>query len=94
MREYEIMLILPPEAEESAVQGVIDRIAKTLGDNGEVGAIDRWGRRRLAHQIEHQSEGYYVVADFKADPDQLVELDRVLHLADDVLRHKVVLKAA
>jgi small subunit ribosomal protein S6 len=94
MRQYEIMLILPPDAEEATVQGVVDRISKTLAENGEVGAIDRWGRRRLAHQIAKQSEGYYVVMDFKADPDQLKELDRVLHLADDVLRFKVVLKAA
>lgn len=94
MRQYEVLLILLPEAEESTVQGAIEKITRVLGENGEVGEIDRWGRRRLAHQISHQAEGYYVLVNFKADPDTITELDRVLHLADDVLRFKVVNKAA
>jgi ribosomal protein S6 len=35
-----------------------------------------------------------VVAEFSADPDALRELDRVLSLADDVLRFKVTVRAA
>ena len=94
MRNYELMLILPAESDES-VEGVVERINQTLADGkGQVGGIDRWGRRRLAYQIAHQSDGYYVVVDFQADPDALAELERVLHLADEVVRHKVVLKAA
>lgn len=95
MRNYELMLILPAESDESVVEGVVERINQTLADGkGQVGGIDRWGRRRLAYQIAHQSDGYYVVVDFQADPDALAELERVLHLADEVVRHKVVLKAA
>jgi len=94
VRQYEVVLILPPEAEESAVGGVVDRITQALAGRGEVGNIDRWGRRRLAHQIQHQSEGYYVVIDLKAEPDVVAELERSLQLADEVLRFKVVLKAA
>ena len=94
MRQYEVMLILPAEAEESSVDGVIDRIRGVLGDNGEVGKVDKWGRRRLAYQIERQSEGYYAVVDFKSDPDVIAELDRTLQLSDQVLRFKVLVKAA
>jgi small subunit ribosomal protein S6 len=95
LRNYELMLILPAESDESVVEGVVERINQTLADGkGQVGGIDRWGRRRLAYQIAHQSDGYYVVVDFQADPDALAELERVLHLADEVVRHKVVLKAA
>jgi small subunit ribosomal protein S6 len=94
MRQYEVMLILPPESEEGAGAAVVDRIGQVLGDQGEVGKVDRWGRRRLAFPIARQSEGYYVVAEFKADPGAIAELDRTLQLADDVLRFKVVLRAA
>ena len=94
MREYEVMLILPPDVEDPAVQVVVDKIAQILGDNGEVGEITRWGRRRLAHVIARQSEGYYLIVNFKSDPDVIIEMNRVLHLADDVLRFKVVNKAA
>ena len=91
MREYEVMLILPAEADEKVVSTATDRIAKVIStDGGEVGNIDRWGRRRFAFEIDHQNEGYYVVANFTADPAAQPELDRVLNLADEVIRHKVI----
>lgn len=87
------MLILPPEADESVVSGALDRIARIVADGGgEVGAVDRWGRRRLAFEIARQTEGYYVVAEFTADPEVITELERALHLADEVLRFKVVVR--
>ncbi|HSH33239.1 MAG TPA: 30S ribosomal protein S6 [Actinomycetota bacterium] len=91
MREYEVMLILPAEADEQVVSTATDRIAKVISTGGgEVGTIDRWGRRRFAFEIDHQNEGYYVVANFTADPAAQPELDRVLNLADEVIRHKVI----
>ena len=95
MRKYELMLILPAESDEAVVTRVVDRINSTLAEGkGQVGKLDRWGRRRLAFEIDKQSEGYYLVADLEAEPDALTELDRVLHLADDVIRFKVVNAAA
>lgn len=91
MREYEVMLILPAEADEKVVSTAIDRITKVVSaDGGEVSNIDRWGRRRFAFEIDHQNEGYYAVATFRADPAVQPELDRVLNLADEVIRHKVI----
>lgn len=94
MRQYEALLILPAEADESVVGGTVDRIKRAIGEGGEIGALDRWGRRRLAYEIAHQSEGYYLLVNFTADPATITELERVLHLADDVIRFKVAVKAA
>jgi small subunit ribosomal protein S6 len=89
------MFIVPPEADESVVGGVIDRIAKIVSQvGGDVGKVDRWGRRRLAYEIARQSEGYYVVVAFTAEPSVIAELERSLHFADEVLRFKVVQRAA
>jgi small subunit ribosomal protein S6 len=87
------MLILPPEADESVVSGALDRISAAVSEGGgEVGAVDRWGRRRLAYEIDRLSEGYYVVVAFRADPVVIGALERSLHLADDVVRFKVVVR--
>jgi small subunit ribosomal protein S6 len=92
LREYEIMLILPAGADESVVSTAVDRIAKVVSDHGgEVGTIDRWGRRRFAYELERHTEGYYVVVEFTAEPEAQVELERVLNLADEVIRFKVLL---
>ncbi len=94
LREYEVMFILPAEADESAVTGVTDRITKVIGEGGAVGNVDRWGRRRLAYEIDKQNEGYYVIAQFTADPSVITEVERTLKLADEVIRFKVVVRAA
>jgi small subunit ribosomal protein S6 len=91
LREYEIMLILPADADESVVATAVDRIAKLVTPaGGEVGKIDRWGRRRFAYEIAHQTEGYYVVVRFTAEPTIAAELDRTMNLADEIVRHKVL----
>lgn len=89
LREYECMLILPPEADEALVGTAVERITKSIAP-GEVTQLDRWGRKRFAYEIDHQHEGYYVVLRFSADPSTQSELDRVLKLADEVVRHKVL----
>ena len=87
------MLLLPPEADESVVSGALDRITKAVSEGGgEVGKVDRWGRRRLAFEVDRQTEGYYVVADFTANPTVITELERSLHLADEVLRFKIIVR--
>jgi small subunit ribosomal protein S6 len=85
------MFIVPAEADESVVATAVDRITKVVGaTGGEVSNIDRWGRRRFAFEVDRQTEGYYVVANFTAEPEAQIELERVLNLADEVLRFKVL----
>ncbi len=91
MRPYESMIIFDPDAEEAAVTAVLDRAVETVKTNGGVpGAVDRWGRRTLAYEIHKKREGYYVVFEYAAEPKASAELDRLLTLADEVLRHKIM----
>lgn len=91
MRKYEIMVIVDPEADEETVGQVVERIKGILSEHrGEVGSVDQWGRRKLAHEIDRKSEGHYVVVSFRSEPSALAELDRVLSLADQVVRFKIV----
>ena len=91
MRHYEVMVILDAGLEEDAIRATVDRATKSLTGNGAtVGKVDRWGKRRFAYEVNHQSEGYYLLVDFEADPGAITELDRMLGLADEVIRHKVI----
>ena len=95
MRNYEILMILPPESDEQVVGRVVDRITQNVtSGGGKVERIDRWGRRRLAYEIAHQQEGYYLLVDATAEPAAIKEVDRVLSLVDEVLRFKTTVKAA
>jgi small subunit ribosomal protein S6 len=85
------MMIFDPEVEEPALQGVLDRALDLVRANGGTpGAVDRWGRRTFAYELQHKREGYYVLAEFVAEPKASAELDRFLTLADEVMRHKIM----
>ena len=51
---------------------------------------DPWGKRKFAYPIDHVSEGYYTINRFESEPATVDSLRRVLSLADDVLRHKII----
>jgi len=91
MRPYEVMAIFEATTEPSVIQGELDRALEVIRTNGgNPGAIDRWGRRSFAYEVNHKREGYYVVVEFTGEPETVAALDRMLGLADDVVRHKVV----
>jgi small subunit ribosomal protein S6 len=91
MRHYEVMVILDAGLEEDAIRATVDRATKSLSSNGAtVGKVDRWGKRRFAYEVNHRSEGYYLLINFEAEPAAIPELDRMLGLADEVIRHKVI----
>ena len=89
------MLILPSDADDKVIGGATERISQVLAERGgEVVKVDRWGKRRLSFEINRQTEGFYLVVECKADPEAMKELDRVLALADELIRFKVVVRAA
>ena len=91
MRAYEVMVIVDADLEEDAIRAAVGRWLELIESHGaERGYIDYWGKRRLAYEIRKRTEGYYVVLQARAEPKAMAELDRVLSLADEVIRHKVL----
>ena len=92
MRAYEVMYIIKP-VEDEVIDGVVAKFEKLLTDNGDtVEKTDRWGKKHLAYLIQDLSEGYYVLVNFKAEPAAVKELDRVMKITDEVLRHMIIKK--
>jgi small subunit ribosomal protein S6 len=91
MRHYEVMVILDAGLEEDAIRAIVDRARQIITSRGgTLDKVDRWGKRRFAYEVHHRSEGYYVLLEINADSAVVAELDRMLGLADDVIRHKVI----
>jgi small subunit ribosomal protein S6 len=91
MRPYEVMVIFDAELDEADIRAAVDRHTQLITSKGaELGQVDHWGKRRFAYRLNHRWEGYYVVIQAKAEPAAMDELGRVLSLADEVLRHKVL----
>ena len=91
VRAYELMTIFRPELPETDVRSEVANIEKALSDRGaEITGSDFWGKRRFAYEIDHKTEGFYVVLEILAEGGALDELERTLRLADDVVRHKLI----
>jgi small subunit ribosomal protein S6 len=91
MRPYETMIVFDTAVDAQNIQLSLDKALDTIRNNGGTpGAIDRWGKRALAYEIKKRKEGYYVVVEFSGNPETVAELDRILGLADEVLRYKIV----
>jgi small subunit ribosomal protein S6 len=90
MRHYEVMIILDPDLEEKTIQPSLEAFLNVIrGDGGTVNNVDMWGRRRMAYEINHKAEGFYVVLDLTATPEAVAELDRQLNLNEAIVRTKV-----
>ena len=88
---YESVIILSPQLDEEALENAINRIQDVIKNgNGEVTKVDRWGKRRLAYEIKDLTEGYYLLVEMEAPSETAQELDRVLRISDDVLRHLII----
>jgi small subunit ribosomal protein S6 len=84
-------VLVDPETDEEGLGRVVDRVRQIVSEHGgEVSSVDTWGRRKLAFEIDRKAEGTYFVASFQAESEALAELDRVLSLADEVMRFKIV----
>ena len=91
MRPYEVMIIFDADLEEEEIRAALTRTTDLLSSRGaEMGSVDVWGKRRFAYRLQHRWEGYYVVLQARAEPAVMDELGRVLSLADEVIRHKVL----
>jgi small subunit ribosomal protein S6 len=91
MRAYELMIIFDGDVEDTAVNEHLANVNRLVeAGGGTVVKTDRWGRRRFAYEINHKWEGIYVVLEIATEGRDLSEVERVLHLADDVVRHKTI----
>lgn len=90
MRNYQAVVVVDPRLDEPSIKQAVDRFSKLIETKGEVAKLDQWGRRRLAYAINHLTEGFYVVAEFKADPSLIQELDRMFEIGEEYVRAKIV----
>ena len=91
MKKYDLVSILRPTAEDSVVNEIHENITEVITSNGgNVQEQGVWQKRKLAYQIETFNEGIYTITSFEGPAKLPNELDRVLKISDDVIRHKVL----
>jgi small subunit ribosomal protein S6 len=88
---YDLVLLLSPDAEESARVKILRDVETTItGAGGSIERNDDWGRRPMAYEIRHQPEAEYHLLQFRAPGSLIEELSHTLRITDGVVRHRVI----
>ncbi|HZG34682.1 MAG TPA: 30S ribosomal protein S6 [Gaiellaceae bacterium] len=88
MIDYEILLMLDPDVADERQEEIVKRIRDLVERGGGTWAgQDPWGRRKLAFEIDHKTDGVYHLLSFSTDAETLDEISRVLKIDDGVMRH-------
>jgi len=90
IREYEVVMILSPEATEEEIAATIERVDGLItGAGGTVGEHNNWGLKRLAYPVQKFREGNYILVKFSMDSAAVTEMDRSLKASEDIVRYLV-----
>ncbi len=90
-RAYEIMIIVDGDEEDAKVDEIVQSVDIWIqGQNGQIATTDKWGKRKFAYEINHKTEGHYVVLEMTTGQLDMEPLERQLRLIDEVVRHKLI----
>lgn len=91
LRDYELTVIISPEATDEVVNTTIEDIRQFVtGRGGTISEVEQWGKRKLAYPIKRFVEGNYVLTRFELKPTLTKELEASLQMSESVLRHLLV----
>ena len=92
MTKYETTFILDPGLDEAKVNEEVDRVVQWIkGLGGEVLEVQRWGKKRLAYEIDRRRDGIYTLVLYEGPGDSVKELERRFRLNEAVLRSLTVI---
>jgi small subunit ribosomal protein S6 len=80
MNKYESVIIINPSIEEKALKELVQKFSDLINTDGKVNLVEELGKKKLAYEIQKQTEGYYVVINFEANPGLIAELERIYRI--------------
>jgi len=87
MRDYELILIIQPDLEDTSVNELVEKVKGWIVEaGGSIVKVDFWGKRRLAYLIKKQREGQYVHVKIQMPPVFSTQLERNLRFQEPVMR--------
>ncbi|MEN9834249.1 MAG: hypothetical protein RL011_442 [Pseudomonadota bacterium] len=91
LREYDFTIITKGDLPEAEAFKVLEGYeALMTKDGGQILKKDVWGNKKLVYPINKSFRGNYVNYDFVGTPANLAEMERLMRIDDNVLRHLVV----
>lgn len=88
MRHYETIFIASPTLTEAQVDQLVEQFEGIIKEQGgELLKTEKWGRKKLAYEVQKFSEGYYTLFDMQAGSSLIAELERRFRNNDNVIKY-------
>lgn len=91
-KSYETFAVFSTKEGDEAVKALVEKFTNLIAENGTIDSVDEWGKRRLAYEINRETEGYYLLVNFTSSHDFPAELDRIYKITEGVIRSLIVVK--
>ena len=93
MNKYELALVVSAKIEDDARAAVVEKAKEYITRaGGAVTEAEEWGKKKLAYDIQHMSEGFYYFIQFDAAPEVPAVAEQEIRIMDNVLRFLCVRK--
>jgi small subunit ribosomal protein S6 len=89
---YETLFTISGNLTEEDYKALCEKFVTLINDNASDVTVNEWGKRRLAYPINYITEGYYVLVNFKSEPDFPRELSRVFGITEGIIRYMTTAK--
>lgn len=87
MKKYEIMFIVKPTLEETAIKKSFEDMKKVLTDNKATILEEKeMGQKELAYEIKKHKTGYYFLLTVEAPAEAISEFNRITNISENVIR--------
>ncbi len=84
---YETTFIVNASLEDTQIESAITHVQEIITRNGgEIKALNKWGRKRLAYTIQKKNNGFYVNIEFEGPGGVVSQLERMYVLDENILR--------
>jgi small subunit ribosomal protein S6 len=91
LREYDFTIITNGNMSEGDNAKVLAGYESLMTkDGGEILKRDDWGSKKLTYPIKKVFRGFYTNYDFVGTPENVAEMERLMRIDDNVLRHLIV----
>ena len=93
MNKYELAFVVSAKIEDDARAAVVEKAKEYISRaGGTVTEVEEWGKKKLAYDIQHMSEGFYYFIQFDAAANVPAVIEQDIRIMDNVLRFLCVRK--
>ncbi|MBC8029107.1 MAG: 30S ribosomal protein S6 [Pyrinomonadaceae bacterium] len=90
-RQYELVFIVDPTADDDEVSRLTDGFKQIITDQGgSITKHESMGKRQLAYEILHKTEGHFVLLEIEGSGREIAELERRMRVNDRIIRYITV----